>query len=553
MFSTHTVKMYLWTLIGCFISNQVTAQELPRIPSENPRLIIGIVIEQMRSDYIYRFWDKFGDGGFKRLINEGTYCRNASYNYFFTQTAVGYATIYTGSTPAYHGIVSDEWYDRVNNKAIQAVADETVKTVGGAFDAGRYSPRNMMGTTIGDEIKLSNLRQSKVFGISLDPVSAVLSAGHMADGVFWLDTENGNWISSSFYGQDLPNWLTDENKKKLADLYLTKTWDTNYPIDQYTRCLTDENPYETGINGRIVFPYVLPELTKNKSINSRYQILKQTPFGNSLTKDMAIATMVNENLGKDEFTDLLTVSFVATEYIGNAFGPMSIELEDAFVKLDKELEHFLNFVDEFVGKQNALIFVTSNHGAAQTPGYLTDSKVPVGSFNYNSALSLLRSYLNALYGSGEWIKGYYGQQLYLNFELIENSKLKLEDFQNVIAQFLIQFTGVSNTLTASALQTSQFMDGFRSKIQNGYFPRRSGDVFVNLYPGWVEKSTRTTSHNSSYVYDTHVPLIFYGWKVKREQIIRPVDMTDIAPTLSSFLNITAPNASTGKVILEMMK
>ena len=538
-------------LLVLFATN-IYAQE-PRIPSENPRLIVGIFIEQMRSDYISRFWDKFGEGGFKRLIQEGTWCRNASYNYFHTQTAVGYATVYTGSMPASHGIVGNEWYDRVSNKVTQAVADESVKTVGGSYDAGRYSPRNMLGTTIGDEIKLSNFRQSKVFGVSLDPVSAILSAGHMANGAFWYDDENGSWITSSYYMQNLPNWLIDENKKKLADLYLTKTWDTSFPLQQYSNSLTDENPYEMGIDGRIVFPYVLSDLARGKSISARYRLLKQTPFGNSLTRDMAIATIVNENLGKDEFTDLLTVSFVATEYIGNVFGPLSVELEDAFLKLDKDLEHFLQFIDDFVGKQNTLIFVTSNHGAAQTPAYLADLKVPVGSFNYNSALALLRSYLNALYGSGEWVKGYFGQQLYLNSDLIENSKLKLDDFRNTVAQFMVQFTGVSNTLTATALQNNQYTEGYRSKMQNNYFPRRSGDVFVNLHPGWVEKSQWVTSHNSAYPYDAHVPLIWYGWKVKRDMILRPIDMTDVAPTISSMMNIIVPNAATGKVIEELIK
>jgi predicted AlkP superfamily pyrophosphatase or phosphodiesterase len=542
---------FSWILV-CAIFQSVVLAQPSRIPSENPRLIIGIVVEQMRNDYIYRFWDKFGEGGFKRLINEGAYCCNASYNHFFTQTAVGHATIYTGATPANHGIVADEWYDRVNNKKLSAVGDETVRTVGGSFDAGHYSPHNLISTTIGDEIKLSTLQQSKVFGISLDPVSAILPAGHTADGAFWFDNENGIWVTSSFYMQNLPNWLVEENNKKLSNLYLSKTWEPSFPTAQYTRCLTDVNPYETGIEGRIVFPYVLPEIAKSTSISKRYPLLKQTPFGNSLTKDMAIATIVHEDLGKDEFTDLLTISFVTTEYVGNAFGPMSIELEDAFLKLDKDLEHFLNFVDEYVGKQNTLIFLTSDHGAAQTPKYLADAKVPTGSFNNQSALALLRSYLNALYGSGEWIKAYYGQQVYLNFELIENSKLKLEDFQHTVAQFLIQFTGVSNTLTASVLQTQQFSEDFRGRIQNGYFPRRSGDVFIHLYPGWVEKSPNVTSHNSSYIYDTHVPLVWYGWKVKRDKIVAPVDMTGIAATISAFMNIAAPNASSGKTITELL-
>ena len=545
------VLIVSYSIIQLF-SYSVKAQE-PRTPSESPRLIVGIVIEQMRNDYISRFWDKFGEGGFKRLINEGTWCRQASFNHFYTQTAPGYATIYTGSMPASHGIVSNEWYDRVSNKLMQSITDETAKTVGGSFEAGQYSPRNMFGTTIGDEIKLSNFRQSKVFGISLDPVSAILSAGHMADGAFWYDDENGSWVTSSYYMRDLPNWLIDENKKKLSELYLTKTWDTTFPMQQYTKTLTDENPYEAGIFGRIVFPYVMSDLARGRSISERYRLLKQTPFGNSLTKDMAIALMVNENLGKDEITDVLTVSFVATEYIGNAFGTLSVELEDAFLKLDQDLEHFLQFIDDFVGRQNTLIFVTSNHGAAQTPAYLADSKAPVGTFNYNSAFSLLRSYLNALYGSGEWIKGYFGQQLYLNADFIEKSKLKLDDFRNTVAEFLIQFSGVSHTMTATALQNNQYTEGFRSKMQNSYFPRRSGDVFVNLYPGWVEKSERVTAHNSAYPYDAQVPLIWYGWKVKRDVIVRPVDMCDVAPTISTMMNIMVPNAATGKVIDELVK
>ncbi|MDR2847471.1 MAG: alkaline phosphatase family protein [Bacteroidales bacterium] len=546
------MKTIFKILIPALVSvSGLSAQPSPRIPAEQPKLIIGIVVEQMRSDYIQRFWDKFGEGGFKRLINEGTYFQNANYKHFFTQTAVGYATIYTGSIPANHGIVANQWFDRVVEKQQTAVGDETVTTVGGSFAAGQFSPRNLMASTIGDEIKMSNMRQSKVFGISLNPVSAILPAGHAADGAFWLDSENGTWVSSSYYMQSLPQWLNEENKKKLADIYLARTWEPSFPVEQYTKCLTDANPYETGIDGRIVFPYVLSEIAKGRNISSRYQLLMQTPFGNTLTKDMAIATIINENLGKDEFTDLLTVSFVATENIGNAFGTMSIELEDAFLKLDRELEHFLTFVDDFVGKQNTLIFLTSNHGAAQTVGYPAESRIPVGVFNSNSAVSLLRSYLNALYGSGDWIKAYHEQQLYLNFEVIENAKLKLEDFQNTVAQFMIQFTGVSNTLTSNALQTHQFTDGFRGMMQNSYFPRRSGDVFINLYPGWVEKSANAVSHNSAYIYDTQVPLIWYGWKVKRDKITVSTDITSIAPTIANFLKIAPPNASAGNIITEL--
>ena len=523
--------------------------QTPRIPPENPRLVVGIVVEQMRSDYISRYWDKFGDGGFKRLIHEGTYCRNTSFSHFFMQTAPGYATIYTGSSPASHGIVANEWYDRLSSTITRAVADETVRTVGGSYEAGKFSPRNLLPTTIGDEIKLSNFRQSKVFSVSLEPVSAVLSAGHTADGAFWYDVENGAWITSSYYMRHLPDWVDTENNKKFADLYLTRTWNRSFPESNFP----DESPYEIGIGGRFVFPYILPDIGRGMSISDRYRLLKQTPFGNTLTKDMAIATIVNEDLGRNQFTDMITVSFTATESIGNAFGPMSVELEDAFVKLDADLEHFLRFIDDFVGKENTLIFLTSNHGAATTPGYLADSGVPAGSFNSNSSISLLRSYLTALHGSGDWIKGYIGQQLYLNIDFIENSKLKIEDFREEVAQFLIQFTGVSNTLTSTTLQNNQFTEGYRRNLQNNFFPRRSGCVFINLHPGWVERSQNATAHNSAYSYDTRVPLIWYGWKVRRDTILRPIDMTDVAPTIASMMNIMVPNAATGSAIEELVR
>jgi len=324
-------------------------------------------------------------------------------------------------------------------------------------------------------------------------------------------------------------------------------------VKEYINSLTDENAYETGIAGRFVFPYQLQEISKGLSISAGYRLLKQTPFGNTFTKDMAIATIVNENLGKGRFTDMITVSFTATENIGNAFGPLSIEVEDTYIKLDRDLEHFLQFVDEFIGKQNVLVFVTSNHGTAQMPGYLADLKVPVGNFNANNATSLLRSYLNALYGNGEWITGYYAGQIYLNADLIEKSKLNIEEIRNTIAQFIVQFTGVSSAMTATELQKYEYVDGYRKKMQNNYYPRRSGDVFINLYPGWTERSQWTTAHNSGYVYDSKVPLIWYGWKIKHETILRPVDMTDVASTISTILNIMPPNAATGTIIEELIK
>lgn len=533
------------------ISTSITnAQNSSKIPSEKPKLIIGIVVEQMRYDYIARFWNQFGEGGFKRLVNEGTNCRSANYSHFFSQTGVNHATLTTGTTPSYHGIVADEWYIPLKDKVINCVDDDKEKTVGGSFESGRLSPRNILTTTIGDEIRLSNFMQSKVVSVALEGKSAVISGGHNPNAAYWYDGESGRWTSGSYYMNDLPLWVNEFNNKKFPDMYMARSWETKLPIEQYKQCLTDDNPYEIGIEGKHTFPYPLFELGANKNKDKfNYKLLKYTPFGNTLTKDFAINTIVSEALGKDESTDLLWISFSATEYIGQNFGTSSIEVMDAFLKLDEDLAHFLSFIDSELGKQNVLIFLTSDHGVAQNPDYLATTKIPVGYFSQISSVSLLKSYLNAVYGKGDWIKHYHAQQLYLNHDLIEESKLNLSDVQTKAAQFLLQFTGVCNTVTANTLQNSYFSDGIFAKMQKGYNQKRSGDVIINLDPGWIEKNGSASAHNSSYSYDTHVPLIWYGWKIKRGNVFEKVDMIDVAPTLSYFLDIASPNASVGQPIL----
>ena len=533
-----------------FYSTSISfSQNSSKIPPEKPKLIIGIVVEQMRYDYLGRFWNQFGEGGFKRLVNEGNNCKNANYNHFFTQTGVNFATLVTGTTPSYHGIVADEWFVPLKNKVVNCIEDEREKTVGGSFKSGRISPRNMLTTTIGDEIRLSNFMQSKVISISLEGKPAVIAGGHNPNAAYWLDEETGSWVTGSYYMNDLPVWVNEFNNKKFADMYMTRSWEPKLSIEKYTQCLTDDNPYEIGINGKRTFPYPLYELgaTKNKD-KFNYALLKTTPFGNTLTADFAINTIVNEQLGKDDNPDLLMLSFSATESIGQNFGTSSIEVMDAFLKLDEDISHLLTFLDSEIGKHNILIFFTSDHGAAANAEYLATTKIPVGYFSQISSVSLLRSYLNAIYGKGEWVKHYHAQQVYLNRDLIEESKQSLSDVQDKTAQFLLQFTGVSNTVSATTLQNSYFSDGVFSKMQKGYNQKRSGDVIINLDPGWAEKNGTSTSHNSSYSYDTHVPLVWYGWKIKRGNVFEKVDMTNVAPTISYFLEIASPNASTGQPI-----
>jgi predicted AlkP superfamily pyrophosphatase or phosphodiesterase len=534
-----------------FLAGGIKAQSPDRIPPEKPRLIITMVVDQMRYDFISRYWDKFGENGIRKFVGSGTFCKNASYNYLVNETAVGHATIATGAVPADHGIISKKWYNNLRGEVVDCAGDEKVRTVGGSYESGRYSPRKLLASTIGDEIHLASNFHSKVIGIALDPDAAVLSAGHSADCAFWYDDETGNWVTSTYYTDSLPSWVRDFNAKALPETYLSSTWTTLLPLSAYTESGSDTSIYEQGIKGRSVFPYDMDRMSREKHKGRDFSLLRFTPYGNVLTGDFATAVVMNEKLGQDDFTDYLAIGFSANENIGKQFGSNSVEIEDAMLRLDREIAHFMEFIDQFVGIQNTLVILTSDHGLAYTPAYLSAKRIPSGDFNPYSSLSLLGSYLNAVYGRGDWIRFYYGQQIYLNHELIETSGISYQDIQEKIAQFLIQFEGISNAVTSYTLQTTNFSGGIFLKMQNGYHQKRSGDVIINLAPGWVEKNNGDSYH-SSYLGDNHVPLIWYGWKIKRSVLTRPVRMIDIAPTISYFLDIDRPNVSSGDIILELV-
>jgi len=529
------------------------AQETKTIPPEKPKMIVGIVVSQMRYDYIQRFWDKFDENGIKLLSNRGTTCKNAEFNYMFSQLGVGHASISTGTTPSDHGIIGREWYLYLQDRIEQSIEDQQHRAVGGDIDNGRYSPKNLMSTTFSDELRLSNNFRSKVFSISLDPAPGIFSAGHTANASYWFDKRTGNWITSTYYADTLPDWVNEFNEKRFPNIYLKEVWAPLLPVESYTESLPDNNIYESGFKGQVTFPYELEELSEIKRNKFDYSLLEKTPFGNTYVRDFASTLVVKEELGKDEFPDVLMLCFTATESIGTLFGPNSVEIEDAIIRLDREIAHFLSFLDSYIGKENVLVFLTSDHGVAQVPSYLIDNKIPAGYFNQNGALSLLMSAMNNTYGKVDWVRNYHAQQVYLNHTLIEDSKLSFQQMQDYVAQFLLQFSGVANAITGYTLQTTNFTDGVFRKIQNGYNQKRSGDVIINLKAGWVEKGEGTTGGTSSYSYDSRVPLIWYGWKIGRGNINRTVDLTDIAPTLSSFLNISFPNSCTGRPVFEILQ
>ena len=548
------IMRYFFLIVGISsLFGVVSGQNGKKIPSEKPKLIVGIVISQMRQDYISRYWNKFGEDGIKKLINRGTYCKNTQFNYLFSDEGVGHATIATGTNPCHHGIVSDQWYNHLKERIITNIEDDNAETVGGNYASGKMSPANLLCTTYGDELKLSNNFKSKIIGISYDPSAAILSTGHSADAAYWFDVKTGGWITSNYYMDSLPAWVAQFNQKGFADVYVEQEWSTLLPISEYSESLPDKNGYEEGLREQTTFPYDLKELNKKYKKKDKYSILNYTPYGNNYTKDFVVSAIVEEGLGADQYTDILVIGFSAIENIGNLYGPHSVEVQDAMLRLDKDIAHLLGFIDETVGKENTLIYLTAEHGVAYNPKYLADNKIPVGYFDPRSSYMLLNSYMKNKYGRGDWVKSFHSQQIYLNRLLIEDADLNLVEVQNDVADFMLQFHGVANTITANTLQTTNFTDGIFYKVQNSFHQKRSGDILINLKAGWVEKDGGSTNHNSSYNYDSRVPLIWYGWKIGRKSITRPVDLTDIAPTISNFLEISYPNAATGVPIIELME
>lgn len=532
-------------LLSTFILTQnIIGKSSTNIPPERPKLVIGIVVDNMRHDMIHKYWNKFGDGGFKKLITNGTSCKNTKINYLFTQSSPGYAAIYSGTNSNMNGIISDSWYHRLKKSKVSSTFDDNFRTVGSESSEGNASAEKLLSTTFCDELKLSDPK-SKVISISMKQTASVFAAGHNGDAAYWLDDISGHWISSSYYINKLPKWVKDFNNKEFAKLYIDRLWTPLKPSTDTTF------GYSKGFSKSLnKFPYKLQQVEKATNGSS---YLKFTPFGNIITTDFALSAIINEKLGEDKSTDVISIGYSVTDFVSNHFDITSKELEDIYIRLDKSIERLLNFIDESVGTESTLVFLVSDRGLAHSQKQLQQNKIPSGIFRGKIASQMLNTYLSALYGEGKWVSNYDAQQFYLNHLLIDKSKFSLSEIQDKSAQLLIQFSGIANATPANVLQSNNFTDGLLRKIQNSYHQKISGDVIINLLPGWQEEIFDKTYNNSIYNYTTHVPLVWYGWKINRGKILRKTDIIDIAPTISTFLNISLPSASTGKIINELVE
>lgn len=548
-----TIVLIPITFLLLAFANSAKKDPPPAPLPSKPQLVIGIVIDQMRFDYVYRYWDKLGKGGFKRILGEGFQCRNTNYNYMPTYTGPGHASIYAGTTPAVHGIIANDWPDREAGKMVYCVEDSKAKPIGTESEEGKRTPNRMLSSTIGAQMHIGTNHGSKVFGIALKDRAAILPAGHTANGAFWYDGSTGRFITSNYYMTALPQWVNDFNNRKLPEQYLSQPWNTLLPIDQYKESLPDNSPYEGIWRGEAqpIFPHKLPEL---KDMNGKLGMIRSTPFGNSLTRDFAQALIMGENLGKGTYTDLLAVSFSSPDYIGHMYGPQSIEVEDCYLRLDKEIEEFLKFIDNWCGKNNALVFLTADHGAVENPQFLIDAGLPAGYFKEDMVVDSLKRHLKRIYGD-TLVWQYANDQVYFNNKTIDTKGINKVELENYVANFLLRFPGVASTLTADDLASNEFGETPKHLVQKGFYFKRSGDVAVILNPGWISDWGRQTgtTHGTPWSYDTHVPLYWWGWKIQHGESETPVNIADIAPTVCLMLNIQSPNGCTGKPITGLIK
>jgi predicted AlkP superfamily pyrophosphatase or phosphodiesterase len=515
-----------------------------------PKLVIGIIIDQMRYDYLFRYSDKFTDSGFKRLLNEGYLFKDAQYNYVPTYTGPGHTAVYTGATPSYSGIISNDWYEPSENKLVYVTEDSSVHGVGATDAEGKMSPHRLLATTVTDELRLATNKQSKVIGIALKDRGAILPAGHIPTAAYWYDDEIGGWISSSYYMNALPDWVVKFNKQKLPDVYLSKPWNTLFPIETYNGGLPNGSPYRNNYQGEAEnkFPHDLPALKKNYG----YGLLRATPFGNSFTLDFALKAIEEEHLGKGPSTDFLAVSFSSTDYIGHQFGIESVEIQDTYARLDADIARLLKYVDQNLGKKNVLIFLTADHGAVENPAHMQSLNIPSGFFNSGIVKNALANLLTNKYGEGNWVLSFINNQVYLNQKLIEEKNIDEAAVETTCISYLKTLPGVYKAYSISSLQSMKNSDAV-TQILNGIHPLRSGQIALQLLPGWYDSYgnvTGGTTHGTGYTYDTHVPLIWYGWKVQSGASSKKCFITDIAPTITDMLNISQPNAAFGNVLTD---
>ncbi len=537
-------RFYAFLISFAFFTQVFSQTSVPR-----PKLVVGLVIDQMRWDYLYRFYDRYdAKGGFKRMLTLGFSYENTMVPYAPTVTGCGHACIYTGSVPAINGITGNQWWDKEKKRVVYCSEDKSVNTVGSDTKLGQMSPRNLLVTTIGDELRLATNFRSKVVGVALKDRGSIIPAGHSANAAYWYDITAGKWISSTYYMNELPSWAKNFNAQNLVDKYYEKGWSLLYPANTYLQSTSDTVSYETKVFGNS-FPYDMKGL-----MGKDYGKIASTPMGNSMTAEFAKAVITGEQLGMDNFTDLLTISFSSTDYIGHAFGPNSVETEDGMLRLDKDLGALLDYLDAKIGKGQYTVFLSADHGVAHTPEFMTENKLPGGRSYVSALMRTLNAELTAKYKTGPLILSNDNYQLALDHSKIDSAGINETELLTWLEKRVYQEPAIDRAFPLEKLNTVPLPATIRKMINNGYYPRRSGDLQIILKPGYIDAFAATgTTHGIWNPYDAHIPLLWYGWGIKPGKSNKEVYMTDIAPTLAALLHIQMPSGCIGEPLQDLLK
>ena len=545
-------------------------------PPKRPRLVLLIVVDQFRYDYLERFGALFGPNGFRRLLRDGASWTQVNYDHFPTYTAPGHGTMMTGAYPAESGIVANDWFDRASGKRVSSVSDETVKLLGGDGTETGSSPRRLLGSTVGDELRLVTNDRSKVIGISVKDRSAILPGGRHANAAYWFSITTGRMVSSTYYFNELPAWVQSFNDTKPADKYFGAKWERLISESEYVKRAGPDSPaWETVANAggqTNAFPHVITGGDKTPR-RGFYWALDYTPFSNELLLSFAQQAIVEERLGQDDDTDVLTVSFSANDYVGHRYGPYSHEVMDVTLRVDRQIGQLLDFVQSRVGLSNTLITLTADHGVSPIPEQAAALGLGGGRLKTADVLKELRTAISAhynpqgkspdtsadyilrFYDGATWREWFLNGNIYFNYDALKRDGIKLDEISQVVAAAAQKIPGVARCFTRAQLLrgATSITDPIERRVLHGFHPARSGDVVIIAEPYKYLGDTITATHGSPYSYDTHVPLIIMGAGVTPGRYLEPASPADIAPTLSVLLRITAPTSATGRVLLEALR
>ena len=536
--------------------------------AKRPRLVLLIVVDQFRYDYLERFGDLFVANGFRRLQREGASWTQSNYDHMPTYTAPGHSTMMTGAYPAESGIIGNEWLDRASGKRITSVYDETVKLLGGGANETAASPSRMMASTVGDELRLISNDRSKVIGISVKDRSAILPAGRHANAAYWFSPVTGNMVSSTYYFNQLPVWVNTFNATRPADKYFGTKWERLLPADEYVRRAgPDSPPWEavTAAGDTNAFPHTITGGAPGPG-TTFYWALDYSPFTNEILESFAQQTITNEHLGEDDDTDVLTVSFSANDYVGHRYGPYSQEVMDVSLRVDREIAKLLDFVDAHVGLTNTLIAFTADHGVAPIPEHAAAIGLGGARIKAEDLFATIGKALSARYKSSadyllrfkeanttrEWL---INSNLYFNYDALRRDGVNVDEFSQAVCAAALTVSGIARCFTRNQLMrgATSITDPIERRALHGFYPARSGDAVLVTEPFKYLADTITATHGSPYSYDTHVPTIIMGPGVIAGRYLEPAAPNDIAPTLSALLRITPPSNSTGRVLIEALR